>query len=68
MKDHEMTLSESLASNDRTANLIAAGLDNFDLVIAEQANDLAEQVSQHRNINRKAAAKIVAGFLEANTK
>ena len=64
MKDHEQTLEQSLEANQMTAKLIDSGADAFDLSIGQCIHSLVNQVQQHRNINQKAAKKIVAGFIE----
>ena len=68
MKDHNFTLDQSIAANELTAKLVASGHDDFDLEVAREVNALAYRVCQHRNINPKAAKKIVSGFIEVKTK
>ena len=60
----EQTHEENLEATRLTAKLIVSHSDDFDLEIARAANDLANRVRQHRNTNRKAARRIVAGFIE----
>ena len=68
MKDHEQTLEQSREANQLTAKLIDSGADAFDITIAQRLNRLTNQICQHRNINRKAAKKIVVGYIEVNPK
>ena len=60
----EQTLEQSHAANALTEKLIASGKDDFDLSISQCIHSLVIQVRQHRNINMKAAKKIVADFIE----